>query len=34
MLAVNWPKAAILGRRALAADMSPSALRDQITRTR
>jgi NADPH-dependent 2,4-dienoyl-CoA reductase/sulfur reductase-like enzyme len=32
MLTVNWPKAAILGRRALAADLSPSGLRDQITR--
>jgi phthalate 3,4-dioxygenase ferredoxin reductase subunit len=32
MLTVNWPKAAILGRRALAADRSPSGLRDQITR--
>jgi phthalate 3,4-dioxygenase ferredoxin reductase subunit len=32
MLTVNWPKAAILGRRALAADLSPSGLRDQIIR--
>jgi phthalate 3,4-dioxygenase ferredoxin reductase subunit len=32
MLTVNWPKAAILGRRALAADRSPSGLRDQIIR--
>jgi 3-phenylpropionate/trans-cinnamate dioxygenase ferredoxin reductase component len=32
MITVNWPKAAILGRRALAMDLSPSGLRDQITR--
>ena len=32
LLTVNWPKAAIVGRRALAADLSPSGLRDQITR--
>lgn len=30
MLTVNWPKAAILGRRALAADLSPAGLHDQI----
>jgi phthalate 3,4-dioxygenase ferredoxin reductase subunit len=32
MITVNWPKAALLARRALAADMSPSGLRDQIAR--
>ena len=32
MVTVNWPKAAILGRRALAADVSPPGLGDQIAR--
>jgi len=33
VLAVNWPKATVLARRALAAGTAPSALRDQIIRT-
>jgi NADPH-dependent 2,4-dienoyl-CoA reductase/sulfur reductase-like enzyme len=33
VLTVNWPKAAILGRRALAVDLAPATLRGQITGT-
>lgn len=34
VLTVNWPKAAVLARRALAAQTSLSGLRDQLTRDR